>query len=64
MIKLRIVDDEFKNYSEDFSVGEFQATDAIEYFSTSETGYCVYNRIMGKASLIFGGIKFWKVLLP
>ena len=37
MIKLRIVDDEFKNYSEDFSVGEFQATDAIEYFSTSET---------------------------
>ena len=37
MIKLRIVDDEFKNYSEDFFVGEFQATDAIEYFSTAET---------------------------
>ena len=37
MIKLRIVDDEFKNYSEDFSVSEFQATDAYEYFSTGET---------------------------
>ena len=37
MIKLRIVDDEFKNYSEDFSVSEFQATNAYEYFTTGET---------------------------
>ena len=37
MIKFSIKDDEFKNYKEEFSVGEFKATDAIEYFTTRET---------------------------
>ncbi|MBO4694516.1 MAG: hypothetical protein J5656_01135 [Clostridia bacterium] len=37
MIKLRIIDDEFKHYAEDYSVSEFQSTNAIEYFTTGET---------------------------
>ena len=36
MIKFSIKDDEFKNYKEEFSVGEFKATDAIETFTTRE----------------------------
>ena len=36
MIKFIIKDDEFKNYKEEFSVGEFKATDAIETFTTRE----------------------------
>ena len=36
MIKFRITDDEFKQYTEDFSVSEFKPLDAVEFYSPKE----------------------------